>query len=103
MALWGLGTQWKKRHTGADTSAVRVISAASSLLALPLHCFLYVSKEQAAAWVSLVPAAESHSTPLLQAPGDPFHHSAIGLVTLAEWQKVCRAKMWLWLGAGCHC
>lgn len=57
MAGWGLGTWWKKRYSGADTSAVRLIPEGSSLLALPLRCSLDLSKEQAAAWVSLVPAA----------------------------------------------
>lgn len=102
MAVWGLGTQWKQRHTGADTSAVRAIPAASSLLALPLCCSLDLSKEQAAGWVSFVLAAGNLTAPLpSKLWGEPFHHFAIGLVTLAEWQKVCRAKMWL--GAGCRC
>lgn len=46
-----------KTHTGAATSAVRVIPAVRSLLPLPLCHSLDLSKEQAAAWVSLVPAA----------------------------------------------
>lgn len=75
-------TDWEKRQMGADTSAVRVIPAASSLLSHPLCCSLHLSREQAAAWVSLVPAAGISAPIRFKLQGDPFHHSAFGLVKL---------------------
>lgn len=70
MAGWGLGTQCKKRRTGAGTSAVGGTPAASSLLALPLPWILDLSKEQAAAWVSFVLAAGVSQQPSPPSSGE---------------------------------
>lgn len=100
MAVCGLRTWEKKRYTGADTFAGGVIPAASSLLAVPLHCHR-LEKE---AGCSLSGSCASRICARdLTAPlwGDPFDHSEIQLVTLAGCQKVCKAKVHL--GTACHC